>query len=258
MKSNIAVDWNIRKNSKFLLLMLALCGVMPHVMLSLLQIASTSDSWSPAEIEAWSNFFVSQWVPFWLTLIAYLRLQKMDNFSLIPAICAAVVVLTFLPRFDQRSVMTIALAIPLMLVVELTVWLKNAETSANAFVKGIAADRGILRAFLFWAVVFPCVIFISCEACTWQTTVVSPFQMLPIPAVLLFDAFRHQKHQPPTVWSVMVMLAMVPLSLFLATIGPMEKFRLWHLMSLGIGYVILFLMLIVYNIDQWKSNVNNP
>lgn len=253
MRNNMIMDWNIKKNIQYILLLVVLCGLVPHGMLSLLQIASTSDHWSPAEVEAYSNFFVCQWIPFWLALISYLRLQKMDNFSLHPAISAIVIVLTYFPRYDQRSVVTIAFSIPLIFVVELSALLKKAGSSTNAVLKGIAADRAVLRAFYFWSVVFPCVIFISCKACTWQTTIVSPFQMLPIPGVLLFDVFRHQKMQPPTIWGFIAMLAVVPLSLFLATIGPMEKFKMYHLMSLGTGYVLLFMMLLVYNIDQWRK-----
>ena len=253
MKSNTSVDWSIKRNIKYLLALLALCGVIPHVMLSLLQMASTSESWSPAEIESYSNFFVCQWIPFWLALIAYLRLQKMDNFSLILVVCAAVIILTYLPRFDHRSVMTIALTIPLMLAVELSGLLKEGESSKNKALAGIAASRGVLRAFYFWSLAFLCVVLISCKSCTFERTIVSPFQMLPIPGVLLFDVFLNQKKQPPTIWSVVGMLVAISLSLFLATVGPMEQFKLYHLMSLGIGYVLLFLMLIVYNIDHWQK-----
>ncbi len=253
MKSNISVDWSIKRNIKYILALLVLCGVIPHVMLSLLQMASASESWSPAEIESYSNFFVCQWIPFWLALIAYLRMQKKDNFCLIPAVCAAVIILTYLPRFDHRSVMTIALTIPLMLAVELSGLLKEGESSTNKALAGIAASRGVLRAFYYWSLVFLCVVLISCKACTFERTIVSPFQMLPIPGVLLFDVFRNQKKQPPTIWCILGMLVVIPLSLFLATVGPMEQFKIYHLMSLGIGYVLLFLLLIVYNMDHWKK-----
>lgn len=247
------MDWNIKKNTKFFLLLFVLCALIPHGMLSLLEMASTSDNWSPAEIESYSNFFVCQWTPFWAAHISYLRLQKKDNFSLLPAISFALILLTFLPRFQQTSVLTIALTIPLILAVELTALLKKTEFSKNKVLAGISADRRLIRVFFFWSVVFHCVAFISCEACTWHITVVSPFLMFPIPGILLFDVFRHQKDQPPTVWGVIGMLAMVPLSLFLVTIGPMERFKVYHLMSLGIGYVSLFVMLIVYNMDHWRK-----
>ena len=255
MKNNNSVAWSIKKNIKYLLMLLVFCGVIPHVMLSLLQITSTSDKWSPAEIESYSNFFVCQWIPFWLTFVSYLRVQKMDNFSLLPSICGAVIILTYLPRFEQRSVLTMALSIPLILAVELSGLLSKAESSKNKALAGIAASRCILRAFYYWSLVFLCVVLISCKACTFERTIVSPFQMLPIPGVLLFDVFRHQQKQPPTIWCVVGMLVAIPLSLVFATIGPMEQFKLYHLMSLGIGYVLLFLMLIVYNIDHWKKHV---
>lgn len=253
MKQNVALDRNIRNQGKYLLCQVVLCGLIPHGMLSLLQMASVSGKWSPAEIESYSNFFVCQWIPFWLVFLCYLRLQKKDRFSLMSVICAAVIILSFLPRFARRSVLTLVLTVFLIFAIELSALLKKGEGSGNRMIAGIAADRGILRAYWFWTLVFPCAVLISCEACTFEMTVVSPFQMLPIPGILLFDVLRCQKNQPPTVWSVFGMLATVPLSLLLVTIGPMARFMVYHLMSMGVGYGILFLMLIVYNLDQWKK-----
>lgn len=255
LRSNM--DWNIRSNLKYLASLVVICGLIPHGMLFLLQIASTSDSWSPAEIEIYSNFFVSEWIPFWLAFISYLRLQKRDRFSLLPTICASIIVISLLPVYERRSVMTIALTIPLMLVVEFSALIKNMEFSKNKIFSKLSADRGLLRSFFFWSVVFECVVFISCEACTWPTTVTSPFLMLPIPGALLIDVFRQQKSMPPTLCSVIVMVVMVPISLYLVTIGPMEHFKMYHLMSLAIGYAILLLMLVVYNIEHWRRPKGN-
>lgn len=246
----------IGTNMEYLLPLVVFCAVVPHTTLCLLQMDSISMAFSPVELESCSNFFVCQWIPFWLTFISYLRLQKMDNFSWMPAICASVIVLTYLPGFEQASVMTVALAIPLILTVELSGLLKKAESSNNQIFAAIASDRGILRAFYYWSVVFLCVVLISCKACTFDRTIVSPFQMLPVPGILLFDVFRHQQKRPPALWSVIGMLAVIPLSLFLVTIGPMEQFKVYHLMSLGVGHGLLFLMLIVYNIDHWKKKNN--
>lgn len=243
----------IGTNMWYLLLLVTCCAVIPHTVLCLLQMDSASTAFSPFELEGYSNFFVCQWIPFWLTYISYLRLQKMDNFSLLPSICSAVIVLTYLPRFEQNSVMTIALAIPLAFAMELSGFLRNTECFKSKIISAIAADRGILRAFYYWSVFFLCVVLISCKACTFERTIVSPFLMLPIPGVLLFEVFRHQKKQPPALWSVIGMLTAIPLSLFLVTVGPMEQFKIYHFMSLGVGYVTLFLMLIVYNIDHWKA-----
>lgn len=236
-----------------LLLLVIFCAVIPHTVLWLIRLNAASIAFSPAGLERCANFFACQWIPFWMTFLCYLRLQKADGFSWMPCICAAVIVLTYLPGFENNSVMTIALAIPLTLAVELSGFLSKAEFSKNKAVAAIAADRGILRAFYYWSVVFLCAVHISCMACTYERTVVSPFQMLPVPGVLLFEVFRHQKKQPPGLWSVIGMLGAIPLSLFLAAVGPMEQFRIYHLLSLGVGYVLLFLMLLVYNIDQWKK-----
>lgn len=246
------MDWNFRKNGKYLLLLAALCGLVPHGMLSLLQLASASEKWSPAEIEAYSHFFVCQWAPFWAALIAYLRLQKKDNFSLLPGIAFGLILLTFLPRFPQASVRIVALTIPFILAIELTALLKKMEASANKALAGIATDRRLLRAFFFWSVGFLCLTHISCEARMWDRVVASPFLMLPIPGVLLAAVFRQQDQHPPTVWGVVTMLAMVPASLLLAVLGSMAQFKLYHLMSLCTGYVTVFVMLIVYNLDRWK------
>lgn len=237
----------------YLWILLTLCAIIPHAVLILLGMDFISASFSPAEVEIYANFFVCQWLPFWLVFIAYLRLQKQDSFSPLPAICAGMILLSYLPRFHSPSVLALMLTVPLILLMELSAFLKTAEASANPFLRAIAADRGILRAFSFWSVLFPCMALLSCRACTFPRTVVSPFLMLPIPGVLLFDVFRHQKAQPPTLWAVLTMLAMIPLSLYLVTIGPMAQFTLYHLMSLITGFVFVFLMLIVYNMDQWKK-----
>ena len=220
--------------------MLGFCAVVPHLVLSLLQMDFLSGSLSPIQIEGLSNFFVCQWIPFCMLLIAYLRLQKTDCFSLLPALCAGMIVLTFLPRYPLKSVETIALTIPLMLLVECSALLRT-------------ADRKLLRSFWFWSLTFPCVVIISCKACTWYKAIVSPFQMFPFPGILLFDVFRQQENQPPTIRGVLAMLPAVPVSLFLVTLGPMAQFQGYHLMCLGLGYAFVFLMLFVYNWDHWKT-----
>lgn len=247
------MDWSIKNNRKHLLLLLVFGGLIPHVGLCLLQIASASESWAPVEIQSYSNFLVCEWVPFCLALFAYLRLQKRDTFSLLPAIAAAVVILSFLPRFEQRSVWTVMRTIPLMLAMELSALLKKGQTSGNKFVAGLAADRKLLRSFCFWTLGFICVAFISCDASTFYITMVSPFLLLPIPGILLFDVFRRQTEQPPTIWGFLGMLVMMLPALYLVTIGPMEQFKIYHLMSLGAGFVILLLLLIVYNLDHWRK-----
>ena len=241
----------------YLLLLFGFCAIIPHAILCLLQIESVSAIFSPFELENYANFFVCQWMPFWMTFIPYLRLQKLNHFSWLPAICTVVIVLTYLPGFEKDSVMTIALVIPLVFSMELSGLLNKAVSSRSRFFSAIAADRGMLRAFYYWSVVFLCGVLISCDACTFERTVVSPFQMLPIPGVLLFAVLRHQQRPAPAIWSMVGMLPAIPLSLFLVTIGPMEPFKQYHIMSLGIGYVLLFLLLIVYNVDYWKSKLMN-
>lgn len=246
------MDWDMKENRKYLLLLLACCGVVPHGILSLLQMEAVSSSLSPAETESYANFFICEWLPFWMAFLSYLRLQKRDRFSLLPAIAGAVILLSYLDRFAQRSLLTLGLIIPLILAAELFALLKYMESSVNKVLAGIAADRRSLRAFFFWAVEYLCVILISCEACIWDRTVVSPFLTLPIPTMLMIAVFRQQKSQPLTIWGLIGMLILVPLSLFLVTVGPMEQFKAYHLACLGIGYVIVFLLLIVYNMDQWR------
>lgn len=247
------MDWNIKRNRKYLLLLVILCAVVPHGVLSLMELASGSESWAPVEVESYSKFFVCEWLPFFAALIAYLRLQKMDRFSLLPALCVGLILLSFLPRFSRSSIEAVALVLPLMLAVECTAVLRRLKRSGNKLLAGLGADRRMLRAVGFWAIGFPCVAFIGCEASAWYMAAVSPFLMLPIPGVLLFDVLRHQKAQPPTLWGVVGMLLMVPVSLYLVTIGPMERFKVYHLMAMGAGFAILFLILVVYNMDHWRG-----
>lgn len=253
MESSMVPGRNTQKTDRYLLSLLVLCGLIPHGMLCLLQPASRSGHFSPAEIEVYSNFFVCQWMPFWLVFVSYLRLQKQDRFSPVSALCAALILLTYLPRFPRHSILTLAWTVPLVLMFELSGLLKIAEAAGSKVLGRIAGDRGILRAFWFWSLVFPAVIHISCQACTFSTTVVSPFQMLPFPGILLFDVLHRQQKQPPGAFSLLLMPAAVPLSLYLATLGPMERFQSYHLMSMGLGFVLLFLLLTIYNLDRWKK-----
>lgn len=243
----------IGTNLGYFLLLIPFCAVIPHTVLCFLQLHAVSAVFSPFELEGYSNFFVCQWISFWLTLLSYLRLQKADRFSWMPSVCSGIIVLSYLPRFEQASILTIARAIPLALAMELTGFLKKAECSSSKIVCAIGSDRNILRAFYYWSVVFPCVALISCKACTFERTVASPFLMLPIPGILLFGVFRHQKMKPPALWTVLGMLAAIPLSFFLVSVGPMAQFRMYHFMCLAVGYILLFLMLVVYNMDHWKK-----
>ena len=114
-------------DGRYLLFLVAFCAGVPHLVLGLLQMDCVSAFLSPFAVEGYANFFVCQWIPFWLTFLSYLRLQKTDRASLIPAMCAAVIVLTYLPRFAQRSLGAIALTIPLILLTELSGLLKKAD-----------------------------------------------------------------------------------------------------------------------------------
>lgn len=260
------MDWSIKKNRSYLLLLVVFCGLIPHGMLALLQIASGSGNWSPSEIETYSKFFVCEWTPLCAAIIAYLRLQKRDNFSLLPAITFGLIVPTLLPRFrqisevfvvsgyhDGNNAIAIAFAIPVMLLMECSGLLGKLESSENRILSAIAADRGLLRAFLFWSVGILCLAFISCEACAYYSRVISPLSLIPIPGVLLFEAFRHQKQRPPTVWSAIGMLLMAPGSLLLTAIGPMKQFQGFHVTILLSGYAVFFLMLTFCNMDHWRK-----
>lgn len=243
------MDWDMKENRKYLFFLLVCCGAVPHGILSLLQMESVSASLSPAQAESYTNFFVCEWMPFWMAILSYWRTQKRDTFSLLPALAGAVILLSYLGRIAQKSILTIGLIIPLILIAELFALLKNMEASGKKVLAGIAADRAALRAFFFWAVEYLCITLISCEACTWDRTVASPFLTLPVPAMLLVAVFRRKNM---TVWGCVGILILAPLSLFLVTVGPMAQFKTYHLVCLGIGYAVVFLLLIVYNMDQWK------
>lgn len=246
------MDWNIRKNLRYLLAMAVCCALIPHGVLSLLRLESVSASLAPVQAESYANFFVCQWIPFCLAFITYLRLQKQDSFSLLPAVFGLAAIASFLGRFNRESVMAIAWTVPLILVPELSGFLKKAESCGSRVLSRLAADRGALRAVFFWTVELLCVAIISCKASTWYSVVVFPFLTFPILAILLWDVFRRQEAKPLTLWGSAGILLMAPTSLWLATVGPMAKFRMYHLGGLGIGFAILFAMLLVFNLDRFK------
>lgn len=239
------MDWNLKENRKYLLLQLAFCALIPHGVLWLIQTGSAGASLSPAEKESLANFFLSQWLPFWMVFLSYLRVQKRDTVSLLPAILGGLLVISY---YGSWEIPAIAMTIPLVLLMELSALLKKAEASQNRILAAVASNREMLRAFFFWTIGYPCIALISCEASTWYIPVVHPFLMLPAPAALLAEVFHYQKQQKLTLWGGIGMLAMVPVSLYLVTIGPMERFMAFHLMSLGAGFAIVFLLLIVYKL----------
>ena len=178
--------------------------------------------------------------------VPYPRVPKSDSFSLLSPILGGLMVLSYAGSWGQKAVAAIAMTIPLALTAELLGLLKKAEISGNRIAAGITVNRGMLRAVFFWGIGYPCVALISCAASTWYIPVVHPFLMLPVPAALLAEVFRYQKQQKLTLWGGIGMLAMVPISLWMVTIGPMERFMTYHLMSLGAGYAVVLLLLIVY------------
>ena len=259
------MERSIKKNRRYLLWMVILCALIPHAVLILLELEYATDPMGTATQETFAKFFVCQWAPFCAAIIAYLRLQNRDNFSLLPALCFGLIVPTLLYRFDQISATfmkngisennanAIVFVIPMMLTMECSALLKMLESSNHKVVSGIAADRGILRAFLFWSVGIPCLAILSCEACAYYTRVILPWSLIPIPGILVYEVFRQQKNRLPTVWGAIGMLLMVPVSLILVTIGPMEMFKVYHFTIQLSGHLILALMLVVYNIDHWRK-----
>ena len=249
------MDWNIRNNRLYLILLFVLCGIVPHTMLLLLRIPPTSDTWSPAEIYLYSDFFVYLWSPFWAAYLAYSRLQKQDTFSLLPALGIAVLIPTYLYWYPHEPVFALTWIIPLILIIESTAFLKELADSSSKVISGIAANRFLLRSFYFWSIEFIGVIYIICIALSripeTYYVMVTPFVMIPIPGILIFEVFRYQNNNVPTVWTLTIMLLLVPLSLYLISIGPMEYFKEYHLSCMGFGYFLIFLLLIVYNFDHW-------
>lgn len=239
------MDWNLKENRKCLLWLIVFCALVPHGILWLVQTGPAAAFLSPAEKESLANFFLSQWLPFWMVFLPYLRVQKKDTVSLLPTILGGLLIASYYGRWEIRA---IAMTMPLVLVMELSALLKRAEASKSRIPAALASDRGMLRAFFFWGIGYPCIALISCEASTWYIPAVSPFLMLPVPAALLAEVFRYQKQQKLTLWGGIGMLAMVPVSLYLVTIGPMARFMAYHLMSLGAGFGIVFLLLIVYSL----------
>lgn len=238
----------LRSDLKYLLWLVVLCGVIPHAALSIIQAQSGSEAFSPAELDSYRRFFTREWLPFWAAFIAYRGQQKTDRVSALYALCTGAVIATFLPRCDQQTVMAMALVLPLILFSELFTLLKKADASENSFLAGLAADRGMLRAFFFWAVVIPCLAHISCA---WMQGIVVPLILLPVPAALLMDACRQLKEEPPTLGGIMAILLMLPATYVLTTSGPMENFKLYHLMIFMAGYILFFLFQGIYYMDRW-------
>lgn len=240
---------NTARNSlKYLLWIVVLCGVIPHAALSIIQALSASEAFSPAELDSYKRFFTREWMPFWAAFLSYRGQQKTDDVSALYVLSTSAVIATFLPRCDRQTVMAMALVLPLTLFLEMFALLKKADASENVILAGLAADRGMLRTFFFWTVVIPCLAHISCA---WMQGIVVPLILLPVPAALLVGSWRQLKEQPPTLGGIVAVLLMLPITCVLAATGPMENFKLYHLMIFMAGYILFFLFQGVYHMDRW-------
>lgn len=250
------MDWNVKKNWKYLLGLAAFCGLIPHAGLAVLKTAAGSGNWAPVQIRSAMEFLFFDWLPFWAVLITYLRVQNRDNCSVLPMLACGLILPTFLPYFPGKAVAGMAWLLPLMLAVECTGLLNRLESARSRALSAIGADRKLLRAFLFWSVTVLLQILVTCNARTavlsqGGSLMIHPFLLIPVPGLLIYSVMRYHKASAPSLWSVLLMLAVTPVSAVLVSTGYMAQFRAYHLLCLLSGFFLLFLMLVVWNADRW-------
>lgn len=241
------MKWSVKSDRKYLLSLLIFCLLIPHGLLSLVTMASASGEWAPAQIENWRITVVYEYVPILLVFFAYQRMQRMERFSLMPAVLSALILASYLPRYETRGVLVMAGILPMILLLEGFVVLKKLE-GCGKMLSGLAADYKMLRSFFLWSVCTFAFVFLISEAINAYRSILSPLYLIPLPGFLIFDAMRQQKKCPSTIWGMLALIPMMTVSLYLATLGPMEMYRLYHQMILLCGYVLFFLIQIVYYI----------
>lgn len=245
------MKWNVRKNLNYLLLMTAMCSLIPHAVLAIVQAKVHAETMIPARAENIILFFICEWTPFWAVFIAYLRQEKMDDASLLPMLGFAAVIASCVPVCEKKQIMVLVLTIPLLLTVECFAFLKRWDDSKNVLLKGIAANRSLQRAFFFWSVAIFAMIHIACAP--FRVTVVNPLPFLPVAGILVAVGFRKLNNLPPTMGGIAGLVVLMTVSLILATSGPMAFYKQYFIAIILCGYGAFFLLQIIYHMDHWRN-----
>ena len=238
----------VKRNLKYVLGLLLMCGLIPHVVLAVIAGKAGSVNVSPVRLEAYSMFITREWIPFWAVFLCYLRRQKTDRFSPVPVLAMGLILCTFIPKCGLQTWKAMVLVLPLMLIMECFTLLKKLDGSASGILTGMAANREMLAAFFFWTVAIPGVAQISCA---WTNGIVVPVLLMPVPAALLVSTYRKLKGNAPTMGGILGILLMLPMTYFLTTTGPMENFQMYNLLIFLSGYVLFFLFHGIYHMDRW-------
>ena len=80
-----------------------------------------------------------------------------------------------------------------------------------------------------------------------------PLILIPVPGILLISAFRQLNDKPPRAGGILCLLAMVPVTVWLCSTGPMALYKLYFLLIMLGGYVMFFLLQLIYHADRFKK-----
>ena len=239
---------HIRKNLHFIVYFTVSCILVPSLVLSLLQLEAVSKHFAPVEIMSYSRFFALEWTPFWAVYLAYRRQQKKGSFSPLPVLGYVLSAAIMMLQCDFLSFPILACNVGLLLTMESFALLK--KLPKKGFLSGIRANRKLLRAFFFWEIATLSIIHISCLG---MQAIVMPLILIPVPGILLISAFRQLNDKPPRAGGILGILAMVPVTVWLCSIGPMALYKLYFLLIMLGGYVMFFLLQLIYHADRFKK-----
>jgi hypothetical protein len=141
-----------------------------------------------------------------------------------------------------------ACTVGLLLAMESFALLK--KLPKKGFLGGIRANRKLLRAFFFWEIATLSIIHISCLG---MQAIMVPLILIPIPGILLISAFTQLNDKPPRAGGILCLLAMVPVTVWLCSTGPMALYKLYFLLIMLGGYVMFFLLQLIYHADWFKK-----
>ncbi len=237
-----------RKNLHFALYFTVFCILIPNLFLTLLQLEKASEYFAPVEIASHSRFFVLEWTPFWAVYLAYRRLHKQGKFSPLPALGYVLASTILMLRCDFLSFAIRAYTIILMLAMESFALLK--KLPKKGFLGGVRANRKLLRTFFFWEIATLSIMHISCVG---MMAIALPLILIPVPAMLLVSAFRQLNDKPPKFGGILGILAMLPVTIWLCSIGPMAPYKLYFLLIMLGGYGMFFFLQLIYHADRWTK-----
>lgn len=255
MPTQTNIDWSVKKNLHYIIMLFIFNFVIPHLVMSMPQFPelvpqhwTAFDGYAPVRI-----YWVCVWlgVPLSGGIITLWHVQKDGQFCPIFVIEAALAILTYRFRIKLSFVFTLLLSsVLIILLMEFFALLggydgHKAKEAKGGVLAEMAENRKFLALLCFWSVILLFVIqIVSNYLALWHVKPI-PILLLPFPMLLpLLPVFQEKqlKERPLTTGGLVGFLFLFALSCLLSTTFYMNSFWIINLSCVVISYMFLFLM----------------